>query len=102
MSYNFRLDDALRKIGHDPKKHLPEAGIMPRRIDLTRPDLPDVSVWVMAKAGAVFRGITQRPRAVCPHCNKEFALGNLHQHMFGNRKSNGKRQRGCVEIQGGK
>lgn len=99
MSYSFRLEDALRKLGHDPKKHLPEHGVRGQWIDLVRPDVQNVYVWVMTKTTAKERGITQRTRATCPHCQRAFALGNLRQHMQGQRKRAG-RVLGCVETLG--
>jgi hypothetical protein len=84
MSYNRTVGNALTQLGHDPNKHLPFEGIPAKTIDLVnwRGDpWIKTEVYVQAKNVAQHFGIVQRTRGMCPHCNREFALGNLHQHM---------------------
>lgn len=82
--YNRTLTHALEALGHNPKRHLPHEGIPPRTVNLvdwTGKPWITTEVYVQAKNVAARLGIKQRTRGVCPFCSKEFALGNLRQHL---------------------
>lgn len=94
MAYNRDLCSALTQMGLNPNRHLPEGEVAPMTIEFPG-ILPRIWVSVESKEYAKKRGIKQRVRAECPECRREFALGNLKQHLHGYGRQ-GRRTRACT------
>jgi ribosomal protein S27AE len=73
----------LQAFGLDPNKPLPAEGTeVGKYLDLA--GLGRVLVFILPKAARYHpsgRRVVQRLQAQCPKCGRQFALGNLAQHM---------------------
>lgn len=78
----LRAPEMYELLGLDPKKHLPDDGIMPQTIQGYR-------IYVLSKSGLKIinsvrgrRGprATKRVYVVCNSCGRPVEFGHLHQH----------------------
>lgn len=105
MSYELDTASVLRQLGLNPKRHLPENGTTTRTVTWMhrRGHASDtIKARVLSVYAAAILDVTQRTQGQCPHCSRWFALGNLFQHIHGQRKRLARREdvvtlKGCKD-----
>lgn len=79
--YQMQHSELYRRLGLDPKKHLPSEGVAATNID-------GITVYVLPKGATSpitrerkYRGHTKRTFAICPSCDRHVEAGHFHQHL---------------------